>query len=335
MLEWEIAAKTDFAAREILNQLENRDMLKNGKIVLCVLPTRDAFGKITVLGKNASDAMSRALLSDPRVELATELSIGATDCRVAGTLYEMEGRRVQIAFRCGNNPDDPYSKQRNLAMAAMELALPSDPRARAGLMRRVDVEPPATAAIAGISPAIAVRSQRRDADGTVLTESMPLSGGALRSGEQFQIEVHGDASEDVFVYLVWRDTAGEYFLAWPSGGAHSATPPERLDARDSRIIPSAQPGGKGAVKNVPKWFALDDQTGMETVHVLANTGRKDDVDSFLTLLASTPEDRRDALFKDWAASFAWETRLSFDHLPAMPEEQPVDDNGEDDGAALP
>ncbi len=314
-VEEEIAVKTASAAQEIVRQLEQRGLMEGGSIIVCVLPTRDAFGKTTVLGKNASEAIARAFLKDKRIELATELSVAATDYRVAGTIYEMEGRRMQITFRCGNNPADPYSEQRYHALASVVISLPSDARLRSSLMQSVDTDTSSHPQAHAIAPLLDIRSQKRTTDGIILTEALPLMGGKLRSGEQFQIELHNDAPDLLFPYLIWRDTHGEYFCAWPPADTPAGSDLETLPPNRSTIIPRISAYSGASDKSKPQWFALDEQNGTETVHIFAHTGRKDGVASFLDLLNSKPAAERDELFSEWASSFAWHKTLIFDHLP--------------------
>lgn len=86
-------------------------------------------------------------------------------------------------------------------------------------------------------------------------EERPIKDGdVIRSGEGFRVEVETD--QDAHVYVVLHHTNGRVRLLFPAPGASASG---ALEGGKRHTLPSTN-----------QWFPLDEETGMETVFVLAS-----------------------------------------------------------------
>jgi hypothetical protein len=117
--------------------------------------------------------------------------------------------------------------------------------------------------------------QRKDSDGSY-TEVVVNEGSVLRSRDNFQ--VHVDANRPTYVYVLIYDSQGRATQLFP-------------DAKIDRTE-LIETGSKAVIPRRDLWFWLDDETGTETIYVLASEKPMSDIKGLLAKMVSADDNEK-------------------------------------------
>lgn len=129
--------------------------------------------------------------------------------------------------------------------------------------------PPADMLLPPIELAFTVKAQRETGRNAV-QESVLSDGGALASGDQFQITFR--ANSDCWVYLFLHNSSGECESLFPYPGI-------QLDHRCRGGVRYVLPDPEAMLGS--RWYVLDDHAGTETLYIVAGYESVGDLDALL------------------------------------------------------
>ena len=133
-------------------------------------------------------------------------------------------------------------------------------------------EPAPPVASAPLSLSMNIIGQRKEPDGSY-TEVLVNEGSVLRSRDNFQ--VHVESNRPTYIYVLIYDSQGR---------AEQLFPDAKID--HPGII---EAGGKAVIPRRDLWFWLDDETGTETIYVLASEKPMTDVRGLLGKMMATDD----------------------------------------------
>lgn len=123
--------------------------------------------------------------------------------------------------------------------------------------------------------------QRKETDGSY-TEVLVNEGAVLRSRDNFQ--VHAEVNHPSYVYVLIYDSQGR---------AGQLFPDAKID--QPQFI---QPGDKIVIPGRNLWFWLDDETGTETIYVLASEKPMTDIRTLLAQMEAADDSRKRRVSQD-------------------------------------
>jgi uncharacterized protein DUF4384 len=144
------------------------------------------------------------------------------------------------------------------AVKAQETAAP----AKTEVAVAKESTPPAVAA--PMSLKMNIIGQRKEADGSY-SEILVSEGSVLRSGDNFQI--HLEPSRTAYVYILMYDSQGKAGQIFPDPKINQ---PGSVAAGSKLVVPARD-----------LWFWLDENTGTETIYVLASEKPMTDIGGLL------------------------------------------------------
>jgi CHAT domain-containing protein len=136
----------------------------------------------------------------------------------------------------------------------------------------IKTEPAPPVVAAPLSLSMNIIGQRKDAAGNY-TEVLVNEGSVLRSRDNFQ--VHVEANRPAYVYILIYDSQGRATQLFPDPKIDR---PEFFEA-----------GGKAVIPRRDLWYWLDDETGTETVYVLASEKPMTDIRGLLAKMMVTDD----------------------------------------------
>ncbi len=140
--------------------------------------------------------------------------------------------------------------------------LPSTSEVKDAVASRTTTPLPIVAAPLSLS--MNIIGQRKEADGSY-TEVLVNEGSVLRSRDNFQ--VHVESNRPAYVYVLIYDSEGRATQLFPDPKIDR---PEFIEA-----------GGRAVIPRRDLWFWLDDETGTETIYVLASEKPMADIKGLL------------------------------------------------------
>jgi hypothetical protein len=114
--------------------------------------------------------------------------------------------------------------------------------------------------------------QRKESDGSY-TEILVSEGSVLRSRDNFQ--VHLEASRPAYVYILIYDSQGRAEQIFPAAKIQQ---PEFFEAGKKLVVPAPD-----------LWFWLDENTGTETIYVLASEKPMTDIKGLLAKMETADD----------------------------------------------
>ena len=123
-----------------------------------------------------------------------------------------------------------------------------------------------------------ILGEREDRNGAV-SEVAVREGAVLQSHDHFQ--VHFSTNRDAYVYILMFDTKGEVEPLFPDP---RAKPTSKVKGGTHHAVPSER-----------QWFWLDENTGGETISVLASLTPLDDIRGLLREMAGAAKEKRGAV----------------------------------------
>lgn len=153
--------------------------------------------------------------------------------------------------------------------------------AQVGQEVAVKKEPAPPAVAAPLSLSMNIIGQRKEADGTY-TEVLVSEGSIIRSHDNFQ--VHLETNRSSYIYILLYDSQGRASQLFP----------------DSKINQPgfAEPGKKYVIPDKDLWFWLDENTGTETVYVLASEKPMEDIQELLKKMEKANEGEQKRLSQE-------------------------------------
>lgn len=172
----------------------------------------------------------------------------------------------------------PHEKLANKAVVqvdqrppiTMPKEIPAAKDAKEGMLLKT--EPPSLTAPAPLSLSMNIIGQRKEADGSY-TEVLVHEGSVLRSRDNFQI--HVEANRPAYVYVLIYDSQGKTAQLFPDAKIDQ---PGFVDSGKKVVIPGTD-----------LWFWLDDETGTETIYVLASEQPMPDIRGLLGKIAAADD----------------------------------------------
>lgn len=265
-----------------------RAVAENASIGQALLKARKQL--IEIYGKNNIIWASYMLYGDPSFEIFTKTATAETkSLQFAGAHKEIPMDKKDNKFRSPDSDSDKHSKKAFskiiygilivFALAAIFYSIkgkvkPTDENTSSIQSQKVD-------AITNTSPlelSMNIIGQREEPDGTV-SEVIIREGGILRSYDNFQ--VHFSSNKDAYIYILIYDSTGEASQLFPDPKIPLSN---KIDTGKDYSVPAEG-----------QWFWLDENTGTETIYVLASEKPLDNIEQMLNKMEGVTSEQKKAI----------------------------------------
>lgn len=248
-----------------------------------VFPVVFSDGGILEIGHMAREAMIASLSGLPGVNVMGELAFVNAPFAVKAKLSPPLQGEMNIGWILESRQGDVDTDFKIVASASSRITLPADAVSRRNILlyvKRPEGKPALpTVDVPLLDVKFKVFVERRTAKGWEKTYID--NGGWLRSGEQFRVSL--EPNTDCHAYIVIQDTLGDLYSLFPAPGVAGAN---RLDGGETRWLPGDDDNGDIL------WYYLDDNTGVETLYLVADYEPLENIDDFLAWFSGQSREKR-------------------------------------------
>ncbi len=264
-------------------RVKDPDAFSESGVDIGVFSVMFSDGGILEIGQMAKETMISCLSMLPGVNVMGEHAYVSAPYAIKAKKSPPLQGEMNIAWVLESRQGDMDTDFKIIASAASRIALPADAVSRRNVLLYVK-RPEGKAALPSVDvPLLDVNFkvfvERRTSKGW---ERIFIdNGGWLRSGEQFRISL--EPNTDCYAYVVIQDSLGDLYSLFPAPGVRGGN---RIDGGEARWLPGSDD------KNNPLWYYLDDNTGTETLYLVADYEPIDNIDDFLAWFSGQSRDKR-------------------------------------------